>query len=75
MAQKMFLITTDAQVEKVKVLFDYEKDNSDELTIKVGEVYDIVDKEIQEGWWKVRTYMHNTLNTHVLYTSFSFQNQ
>ena len=42
-------------MEQAKVTFDYDADNDDELTIKVGEVVDIINKDVdqQEGWWEV----------------------
>ena len=45
------------QVERARVLFDYTAQQSDELTIKVGEVLEVVSKELdgQEGWWEVRS--------------------
>ncbi len=34
--------------------FDYDADNSDELTIRVGETVDIISKDNeQDGWWEV----------------------
>ena len=35
--------------------FDYDADNDDELTIRVGDVVDIINKDLndQEGWWEV----------------------
>lgn len=35
--------------------FDYDADNEDELTIRVGEMVGIVNKDVpeQEGWWEV----------------------
>ena len=41
-------------VEKAKVTFEYEADNPDELTIKVGEIVEIVNKNTDnDGWWEV----------------------
>ena len=41
-------------VEKAKVIFEYEADNPDELTIKVGEIVEIVNKNTDnDGWWEV----------------------
>lgn len=36
--------------------FEYEADNDDELTIRVGDVVEIITKDVdqQEGWWEVR---------------------
>ena len=46
--------STEKPVERAKVTFDYDADNDDELTIKVGEIVDIVNKDIeQDGWWEV----------------------
>ena len=43
-------------VEQAKVVFDYDADNDDELTIKVGEVVDIISKDVdQDGWWEVHS--------------------
>ncbi|CAH1227629.1 SH3KBP1 [Branchiostoma lanceolatum] len=40
-------------VEKAKVLFDYNAENEDELTLKVGEVIIIRSKEsVDSGWWE-----------------------
>lgn len=47
-------------VELAKVTFDYEADNEDELTIRVGEIVEIINKDEmdqQEGWWEVRMYV------------------
>lgn len=50
----MLSLTAEKLVERAKVTFDYEADDKDELTIKVGDVVDIVSKdEDQEGWWEV----------------------
>ena len=39
--------------EQAKVLFAYEAQNDDELTIKEGDIITIVSKEIEDvGWWK-----------------------
>jgi hypothetical protein len=39
--------------EQAKVLFSYEAQNDDELTIKEGEIITIISKEIEDiGWWK-----------------------
>ena len=41
-------------VEKARVTFEYEADNPDELTIKVGEIVEIVNKNTDnDGWWEV----------------------
>ena len=35
--------------------FDYEADNEDEITIRVGEIVEIVNKNTDnDGWWEVR---------------------
>ena len=41
------------QVERAKVLFNYTAEQPDELSIKVGEVLEVVSKDVQEGWWEV----------------------
>ena len=47
-------LPADKVVEQAKVIFDYEADNEDELTIKVGQLVDIVSKDTdQDGWWEV----------------------
>ncbi|RWS23552.1 hypothetical protein B4U80_03872, partial [Leptotrombidium deliense] len=39
--------------EQAKVLFAYEAQNDDELTIKEGDIITIISKEIEDlGWWK-----------------------
>ena len=42
------------QVEKAKVLFEYVAEESDELSIKVGDIVEVLKKDTQEGWWEVR---------------------
>lgn len=37
--------------KKAKVGFDYDAENSDELTIKVGEIVEII-REVEDGWWE-----------------------
>ncbi|CAH1227689.1 SH3KBP1 [Branchiostoma lanceolatum] len=45
--------TASKPVEKAKVLFDYNAENEDELTLKVGEVIIIRSKEsVDSGWWE-----------------------
>ena len=47
-------VPPEKSVEQAKVTFDYDADNEDELTIRVGEVVDIVSKDVdQDGWWEV----------------------
>ena len=45
----------EKQVERAKVLFDYTAEQPDELTIKVGEILEVVSKDLdgQDGWWEV----------------------
>ena len=44
-------------VKKAKVLFEYEADSRDELTIRVGDEVEIVNKNTDiEGWWEVRIF-------------------
>ena len=46
------------KVEQARVTFEYEADNDDELTIRVGDVVDIINKDVdQDGWWEVRRRM------------------
>ena len=43
--------------EKAKVTFEYKAENDDELTINVGEMVEVLDKNTdQDGWWKVRVH-------------------
>ena len=47
-------ISLSKPVEKARVTFDYEADNEDELTIKVGEIVEIVNRNTEnDGWWEV----------------------
>ena len=41
-------------VERAKVLFEYEPQNTDELHLKVGDVIRVLNKDIlnTEGWWE-----------------------
>ena len=34
-------------------MFDYTAQEADELSIKVGEILEVLSKEVEEGWWKV----------------------
>ena len=44
-------------VEKAKVIIDYDAKTPDQLTIQVGETVEIIDKQIDSGgWWKVRNH-------------------
>lgn len=36
----------------VKVLYDYESQSPEELTIKEGDVIQVTNKEVAEGWWE-----------------------
>ena len=46
--------SSSKSVEKAKVTFEYEADNPDELTIKVGEIVEVVNKSTDnDGWWEV----------------------
>jgi hypothetical protein len=42
------------KTEKAKVLFDYEKQNDDELNLTVGDIVTINNKDVyeSEGWWE-----------------------
>lgn len=46
----IFLITA-ATEKKVKVTFDYEAQDEDELTLHVGDMIDFI-CEVEEGWWR-----------------------
>lgn len=42
-----------ARREQARVIYAYEPTNDDELALEVGDVIDIIDKEIEDqGWWK-----------------------
>ena len=43
----------EKQLDRAEVLFDYTGEQSDELSIRVGEILEVVSKEVEEGWWKV----------------------
>ncbi|XP_057678481.1 CD2-associated protein isoform X1 [Corythoichthys intestinalis] len=43
-------ITKKAKKRQVKVFFEYQPQNEDELELKVGDIVDVVD-EVEEGWW------------------------
>ena len=46
--------SSSKSIEKAKVTFEYEADNEDELTIKVGDMVEIVNKDTDnDGWWEV----------------------
>ena len=34
-------------------MFDYTAQQPDELSIEVGEILEVLSKEVEEGWWKV----------------------
>lgn len=38
-----------------RVTFDYDAENSDELTLKEGDMVEVLDQE-EEGWWKGELY-------------------
>ena len=58
----MFVLLTDKVVEQAKVAFDYEADNDDELTVRVGDIVDIVNKDTeQDGWWEVSFWFREQL--------------
>lgn len=40
-------------MDRAKVLFNYYAMRPDELSIKVGEVVEVVSKDKEEGWWEV----------------------
>ena len=41
-------------MEKAEVIADYDAKSADELTVRVGEIVEITDKEKDSsGWWKV----------------------
>ena len=40
-------------MERAKVLYDYDAENEDELTIREGDIIVILDKHLEDsGWWK-----------------------
>ncbi len=47
-----------APVERAKVVFVYNADNEDELTVNTGDVVEIINKDIgQDGWWMVQLFV------------------
>ncbi|XP_062511449.1 SH3 domain-containing kinase-binding protein 1-like isoform X2 [Corticium candelabrum] len=40
------------RVEKCKVVFDYVAEASDELSLKIGDIIEIVRKDVADGWWE-----------------------
>ena len=41
-------------IEKAEVIVDYDAENSNELTVRVGEIVEVINKNVdQDGWWKV----------------------
>ncbi len=42
-------------MELAKVTYEYEADNEDELTIRVGDIVGIINRDVdqQDGWWEV----------------------
>ena len=49
--------TATAPLRKAKVVYTYQAENHDEVTVTTGEVVEVVefeDETGQEGWWKVR---------------------
>ncbi|PKY15196.1 hypothetical protein GLOIN_2v1482746 [Rhizophagus irregularis DAOM 181602=DAOM 197198] len=58
-------LTTDF----VKVLYDYESQSPEELTIKEGDVIQVTNKEVAEGWWEEKKsikYLFNSLYKGIL---------
>lgn len=57
MIGSVFLLmpTIEKPVEQAKVTYEYEADNDDELTIRVGDIVEIINKNVdqQDGWWEV----------------------
>ena len=58
---ELMLFITDtpkpADVEKAEVITDYDAKSPDELTIRIGESVEIVNKKLDsDGWWKVRIF-------------------
>ena len=37
----------------MRVLFDYTAKQPNELSIKVGEILEVVARDVEEGWWEV----------------------
>ena len=41
-------------MDKAEVIADYDAKSTDELTVRIGETVEIIDKEMDSsGWWKV----------------------
>lgn len=40
------------KAEQCKVLHDYKAENSDELSLKAGDIVEITEKGVDEGWWE-----------------------
>ena len=38
---------------QVRVVFDYTAQESDELSIKVGEILEVLSEEVEDGWWNI----------------------
>ena len=51
----MLFVSKSSDVEKAEVITNYDAKRPDGLTVQVGEIVEIVDKELDsDGWWKVR---------------------
>ena len=46
-----FHLASSEKTSIAKVTFDYEAENDDELSLKEGEIVEVLSQE-EEGWWK-----------------------
>ena len=59
----MSFVTDTVNMEKAEVIANYDAINPNELTVRVGESVEIIDKEMDSnGWWKVRI-----INMHMIW--------
>lgn len=58
--------------EQARVLFSYSAENDDELTIKEGDIINVIDKEIEDkGWMKGKVNLFKVKTTKA---TFEFRN-
>ena len=59
-------------VEHAKVILDYPAEQPEELSIKIGDIVEILGKDMkQDGWWEVRGGVNEMLRCNGIITYYS----